>query len=592
MARPVRTDGSINVTLHVDKGYRYARAQIFDGISESGKRRYRSVRLGSVDEENIFIPNHRYIYADEAFRSQLVFPSEWNLEQALAMIHPGVGRPSSSIVDMSRLYGDIWLLEQVARQTGLRKDLEVVFEGNKALVDDVLTLAMFPYVTGDTYNRVERWQRIVKAPSSRVLSPSAITRLTQAIGESHRMSLIQHRLSRVGADDVLALDSTTRSAYGSTLANIRWGKNKERVALPQTVEVVVYSLDAHEPVYYNTFPGNINDHRTMDIIRADLTHAGLAHSVTVTDRGYETIQTLELLITKGVAFIMATKVGQRHVKDIISSFVPFTARPEEMHYDRVTGLYYLQKTIGYEIQTDRERIVRADRLMVNLYFDSLLRSEQSAALEAELYDMEEELRSVLGTVPVNGHEDLKKRCKYYKLTFKESDGPLIAYKLNEQKVETKLKTLGFFSLVTHKLDMAAMEVFATYRMRDEQEKYFSQMKGLMLANRQRNWSEDGKTGRLFILFCSLIISSRVTEVWKQSLTKTCTTSLEILDEMRSIRCIERKGRAKQITPFVGDQLTICEAFGFEVPKGCAPGYRSKKVGPKKRGRPRKPVVES
>ena len=592
MARPIRTDGSINVTLHVDKGYRYARAQIFDGISENGKRRYRSVRLGSVDEENTFVPNHRYIYADEAFRSQLVFPAEWNLEQAQSMIHPSVGRPAASVEDMSRLYGDIWLLEQVAKQTGLRRDLEAVFEGNKALVDDVLTLAMFPYVTGDNYNRVERWQRIVKAPSSRALSPSAITRLTQAIGESHRMALIQHRLSRVGADDVLALDSTTRSAYGSTLANIKWGKNKEGVKLPQTVEVVVYSLDAHEPVYYNTFPGNINDHRTMDIIRADLAHVGLAHSVTVTDRGYETIQTLELLITKGVAFIMATKVGQRHVKDIISSFAPFTARPEEMHYDRVTGLYYLQKTIGYEVQTDRGRIVRADRLMVNLYFDSLLRSEQSAVLDAELYDMEEELRSVLGTVPVNGHVDLKKRCKYYKLTFKEGDGPLIAYKLNEQKVEKKLKTLGFFALVTHKLDMEAMEVFATYRMRDEQEKYFSQMKGLMLANRQRNWSEDGKTGRLFILFCSLILSSRVTEVWKKSLTKTCTTSLEVLDEMRSIRCIERKGRAKQITPFVGDQLTICEAFGFEIPKGCAPGYKSKKVGPRKRGRPRKPVVES
>jgi hypothetical protein len=35
MARPVRTDGSINVTLHLDKEYRYARAQIFYGFSET-----------------------------------------------------------------------------------------------------------------------------------------------------------------------------------------------------------------------------------------------------------------------------------------------------------------------------------------------------------------------------------------------------------------------------------------------------------------------------------------------------------------------------------------------------------------------------
>ncbi len=592
MARPVRDDGSINVTLHLDKGYRYARAQVFQGISESGKRVYRSVRLGSVDESHVFIPNHRYIYADEAFRSRLVFPSEWNLEKAKAMIHPGRGRPSSSEEDVSRLYGDIWLLEQVAEQTGLRRDLEEVFEGNKALVDDVLTLAIFPYVTGGNYNRVQRWQLIVKAPSKRVLNPSTITRLSQAIGEKHRMALIRQRLARVGKGDFLAVDSTTRSAYGSTLANIRWGKNKEGVKLPHTVEVVVYSLDGHEPVYYSTFPGNINDHRTMDVIRADLEQAGLGHSVTVTDRGYETIQTLELLITKGVACIMATKVGQRHVQDSITSFAPFISRPKEMHYDRSTGLYYLQKGIGYEVQTDRGRKVVADRLMVNLYFDPLLRSEQSVALDAELYDMEEELQLVLGTIPVDGHAGLKKRCKYYRLSFKEGNGPLVSYERNEKKIERKLRDLGFFALVTHKLDMGAMEVLATYRMRDEQEKYFTQMKSLMMAHRQRNWSEDGKTGRLFILFCSLILSSRVTEVWKRLLTKTCSTSLEVLDEMRSIKCIEHKGRAKRITPFVGDQLTICEAFGFEVPQGCAPGYVSKKIGPKKRGRPRKPVKEN
>ena len=98
--------------------------------------------------------------------------------------------------------------------------------------------------------------------------------------------------------------------------------------------------------------------------------------------------------------------------------------------------------------------------------------------------------------------------------------------------------------------------------------------------------------RLFILFCSLILSNWVSEVGKQSLTKSCTTSLEVLVEMRSIRCVEHKGRTKRITPFVGAQRTICKAFGIEVPKGCAPGFESKKVEPKKRGRPKKPLVES
>ena len=61
----------------------------------------------------------------------------------------------------------------------------------------------------------------------------------------------------------------------------------------------------------------------------------------------------------------------------------------------------------------------------------------------------------------------------------------------------------------------------------------------------------------------------------------------MLDEMRPIRCIEHTGKMRTITPFVGAQVDICEAFGFNIPEGCAPKYRSRKVEPKRRGRPRK-----
>lgn len=44
--------------------------------------------------------------------------------------------------------------------------------------------------------------------------------------------------------------------------------------------------------------------------------------------------------------------------------------------------------------------------------------------------------------------------------------------------------------------------------------------------------------------------------------------------------------------FVGDQLLICDAFGFEIPEGCRPTYTSKKSIKGKRGRPPKPQVEN
>ena len=103
-----------------------------------------------------------------------------------------------------------------------------------------------------------------------------------------------------------------------------------------------------------------------------------------------------------------------------------------------------------------------------------------------------------------------------------------------------------------------------------QEKYFQQMKSQLGFNRQRNWSEEGKTGRLFVLFVGLVLSSYVRHIWKTTnLHKQFSSTLEVLDEMRSIRCIEHTNRAKFITPFVGGQLDICEAFGFKMPEGCS-----------------------
>ena len=122
-----------------------------------------------------------------------------------------------------------------------------------------------------------------------------------------------------------------------------------------------------------------------------------------------------------------------------------------------------------------------------------------------------------------------------------------------------------------------MEAFRTYGLRDEQEKHFQQMKSQMVADRQRNWSEEEKTGWLFILFVSLILSSWVRHIWKSTeLYDLFSSSLEVLDEMRSIRLIEHTNRAKVITPFVGGQVDICRAFGFSIPEGCEPVYTSRK----------------
>jgi len=589
MARPTREESIHRISIHNNGGYKYASTHIYT-VREEGGRKYKILHWGTVDDELRFHPGPRYIYADPEERSRLIFPPDWDMGLARKLSgDAGRGRPGYEGEDVNRFYGDIWLLEQVARETGLRQDLMKVFGGNTEKVDQILTLSFYPFLTGHSFNRLARWQRISKSPTDTELTSVMITRLTQSITESERMELFRLRAARLKKGELCAVDSTSRSAYGDSLADIKWGRNKEGLPLEQTTEVVVYSLDSHMPAYYRTFPGNIPDSRSVETILTDLAHAGFPKVVLVTDRGYESVANLERYILKGQPMIMCVKVRQPEVMEKIIGMGDFAGRPEEMTIDTENRIYHKQYDMAYEVSGKGGATVAADRLKLNLYFDAVRRGEELTGLDMAVETQRAALQAIKDAgEPLDDDVTIKRNYKWFDI---EYDGPgrkITGFTPKEKKLAAARRAAGFFANMTIGVDMGPREALRGYALRDEQEKYFQQMKGQMGFDRQRNWSEEGKTGRLFVLFTALIISSYVRHVWKTSELKDMFSSThEVLDEMRSIRCIEHKGRAKFITPFVGSQLDICRAFGFDVPKGCEPVYHTKKKTGKKRGRPKK-----
>ena len=594
MGRHENPDTQYRVRKHVNGGYTYASTQPPYIDPNTGAKKYRHTHWGTIDEGLRFIPGSQFYQASPEERAQLIFPEEWDMSEAKKLTglrEPG--RPIYDGDDRNRFYGDIWLLEQIADKIGIRRDLETVFGGNHEIVDDILTLAVFPYLTKFNYSRVARWQRIAAAPSSRELTPKAITLLTQSINEQHRMDLLRLRAARLGKDELCAVDSTSRSAYGWSLADIRWGKNRDRLPLEQTLEVVVYTLSSHMPVYYRTFPGNMPDSRSIETILKDLEHAGFRDLILITDRGYESMRNLEKYILRGQSMVMCAKTGQRDVAKAIKRLGDFGARPEAMVVDSEAMVYHKQFDIDYEVESTGTASKMSDRLKLNLYFDPVRKGMDLMDLDIALAFQEAALSDLLKDKASLGDDAwIKREFCYYKVSYEPATRVIKSYALNEDKVTKAQSLSGFFAIMTHGVDFDAMSAFRAYRLRDEQEKYFQQMKEQMSADRQRNWSEEGETGRLFILFVSLVLSSYVRYIWKSTkLNELFLSSLDVVDEMRPIRLIEHTNRAKTITPFVGAQVDICREFGFEMPEGCAPTYVSRQKPARKRGRPPKKAIE-
>lgn len=592
--RPTNADTAYKIIIHTNGGRRYASTKIAT-TGKDGKKQFVHKHWGTLDEENRFHPNVTYFNASPAERAKLIFPEGWDLSEAKGRGENRRGRIEYEKDDVDRQYGSTWLLDGVAEATGVKEDLLKVFDGNHELVAHVLTMAYFPFVDNLSYSHLSRWQREVKSPTEISLTPKAVTLLTQSITEQHRMDLFRCRAARVDKGELCAVDSTSISTYGFNLVDIRWGRNKEHLPLRQTVEVVVYSLTSHMPIFYQELPGNMPDSRTVELILTELEHAGFRNLVLITDRGYESIKNLELYISKRQKVITSVKVNQGEVLKRIKEIDLSSGIPDGMAYDVKSEIFYAQYDCRYSVKGNGDNVIEADRLKINLYFSPTGRANAINELQRQI----SEQCGLAAAIKESGEtvtdsKALSRHLNLLELTIDPKTHRLTGFAVDAEKRNSRLRTSGFFASKTIGLDMNPLEAMDNYGMRDEQEKCFQLQKGPLNQDRTRCWTESSKHGRMFICFIGLILASYVRAVWEKNeyLRSRFGSTESLLAEMRTIRCIEHSNRMKFITPFVGDQVEICKAFGFEIPTGATPTYTSKAKAKKPgRGRPAKPKTE-
>ena len=306
------------------------------------------------------------------------------------------------------------------------------------------------------------------------------------------------------------------------------------------------------------------------------------------------MKNLELYIAKGQKVITSVKVTGSDVMAKIKAIDMRHGFPQGMTIAPKYNLYYAQYDMEYSVKGSGDNVIKADKYRLNLYYNPLKRGEKICDIQHSVSEQSAELDIIIQTKePVADREDTARRFNLLDITF-NADGTIKSYGVNQKKLDTMLLTAGFFASKTIGVDFDPLQAMDNYGMRDEQEKCFALQKGPLGHDRLRTWSEGGKRGRMLIYFVGLILASYVRSVWQRDevLRKRFPSTEAVLAEMRTIRCIEHTGKMKFITPFVGSQVDICRAFGFDIPDGCAPVYVSKaKPMTRKRGRPAKAKVE-
>jgi hypothetical protein len=291
--------------------------------------------------------------------------------------------------------------------------LEPVFLEDYELVDDLLTLAMFPRLAGCGFSRAASWQKIAKAPSARELISSMIARIAQSVTERDRLDLLRLWPARIGKKRLCAIDTSGGSSFEEDQPGMPRGGFEDGFPAPRAIVCAACSLSDHMPVCYKSFSSGLPDYRALGEIAADLDRAGLKNPVLATDRGFEGLGRLEGLISRGRPMIMGVKASLKEVQKAISELGEFRAKPERMDYDSGSGLRFSQFDVERFVKSDGEPMRLSANLKVNLCFDPMLRCEELSILlndlerqEADLLDLAEE-----GEV-LESFGDVRRRNRY------------------------------------------------------------------------------------------------------------------------------------------------------------------------------------
>jgi hypothetical protein len=536
---------------------------------------------GSLADGIAFMPNIRFRLLPQSEKEKFTFPPEWDISHR----DESVGIPDAGTLyegeDRYLLYGDSLMLDLLAKECGLKDDLESVFGKERAL--SMLTIAYFSLLYGRSCGRLEATSKTQWFPSPGMDS-CKVTRLCQSVTKDECDSFMALRKGHEDGEsaDWFGIDSTSITSYAKDIADSRWGKNKEHDKARQIGLMVMYNMETGLPAHYRKLPGNIPDSRTLRILIEELKSAGFGTCGFILDRAYLSKENLDLVVPEGIKAIFMAKTGDgaiaECIADALSSEGDITSTGSFLREHDCYAKDYEYPYAFKEGEGKGKGTSLPQRLC--LCFDPEAKGVEEKALTVAVMEEEECITyHAERGIPLDASL-LRKLKKHFHIDA-DGKGIIISWSRDAAMIAKCRKQCGFFAIVCTNMDAGEYPidwVLSKYRMRDMQEKAFMYLKGWQNGRRLRTWTELSTDGRVFVQFVTLILNCHLHKRFLSTGEEFRTTFASpwcVLDEMRSVRLVHLKGRSEKVSEFVGKQVDIFDEFGLEIPKGSRPSSRKK-----------------
>ena len=355
----------------------------------------------------------------------------------------------------------------------------------------------------------------------------------------------------------ISYDSTNKNCQAGDIEMVEFGHPKVDVGQPVFNYAVAYDTHNQEPLFYEKYPGSLNDISQLQFMLDKAFGYGYKKIGFILDRGYFSCENIQYMDKCGYSFVIMVKGMASLVNELVLQ------HKGTFESKRVNNIY----EYGVYGKTVKHRLYAGDKKerYFHLYHSISKESAERAGIENRLNQMTLYLKKYQNKVKEFGPGFEK----YFNLHYDEKTQAFVLPEERCSVVERELDLAGYFCIITSE-KMSAKEAIELYKSRDTSEKLFRGDKSYLGNKSIRVYSEESARAKIFVEFVAMILRCKMYTKLKEEMKKlekkpnymTVPAALKELEKIEMVRQLDNIYRLDHAV--TANQKTILNAFGLDV----------------------------
>lgn len=355
----------------------------------------------------------------------------------------------------------------------------------------------------------------------------------------------------------ISYDSTNKNCQAGDIEMVEFGHPKVDVGEPVFNYAVAYDTHNQEPLFYEKYPGSLNDISQLQFMLDKASGYGYKKIGFILDRGYFSCENIQYMDKCGYSFVIMVKGMSALVNELILE------NKGTFENKRINNIY----EYGVYGKTIRHKLYASDKKerYVHLYHSISKESAERIEIENRINQMTQYLKKYQNKVKEFGPGFEK----YFDLHYDEKSQAFILPEERCSVVERELDLAGYFCIVTSE-KMSAKEAIELYKSRDVSEKLFRGDKSYLGNKRIRVYSEESARAKIFVEFVAMIVRCKMYIKLKEEMKKldkklnymTVPAAIKELEKIEMVRQLDNIYRLDHAV--TANQKVILKAFGLDA----------------------------